>query len=66
MYTIAEGLLTKESYPFGKRKYEIAAGKNTKKALTLKIIALIYYHQPEPGSTVKIKFRLSFKILICK
>ena len=42
---IAEGALPKESYPFGKRKYEIPTGNNIKKALTLSDIALIYYHK---------------------
>ena len=41
---IAEGILTKEYYPFGKRKYEIPTGNNIKKALTLNDISLIYYH----------------------
>lgn len=47
---IAEGLLTKEYYPFGKRKYEIPTSNNVKKALTLKEIGLIYKHTLEPGS----------------
>ena len=44
---IGEGVLTKELYPFGKRKYEIPTGNNIKKALTLNDIAAIYYHKPE-------------------
>ena len=47
---IAEGMLTKEYYPFGKKKYEIPTGNNIKKALTLKDIAAIYNHKPEVGS----------------
>lgn len=47
---IAEGLLTKEYYPFGKRKYEIPTGNNIKKALTLKDIGAIYKYKLEPGS----------------
>ena len=47
---IAEGMLTKEYYPFGKKKYEIPTGNNIKKALTLKDIAAIYNHKPEAGS----------------
>jgi integrase/recombinase XerD len=47
---LAEGLLTKEYYPFGKRKYEIPTGNNIKKALTLKDIGSIFRHQLEPGS----------------
>ena len=47
---IAEGLLSKENYPFGKRKYEIPTGNNVKKAITLKDIGAIYNYQPKPGS----------------
>jgi integrase len=32
---IADGYLDKDSYPFGKRKYQIPSGKNTKKALKM-------------------------------
>lgn len=62
---IAEGLLTKEYYPFGKRKYEIPTGKNIKKALTLKSIALIYYHQSEPGSTADMAKDYWFFMYLC-
>ncbi len=47
---IAEGLLTSEYYPFGKKRYEIPTGNNVKKALTLKDIAKIYNYRPEAGS----------------
>ena len=47
---IAEGLLTKDLYPFGKKKYEIPTGNNIKKALTLNDISKIYYHKPTAGS----------------
>ena len=47
---IAEGMLTKEYYPFGKKRYEIPTGNNIKKALSLKDIASIYYYKPEPGT----------------
>jgi len=50
---IADGTLTKENYPFGKRKYEIASGNNFKKSLTIKDIASIYYYQPFAGTTVE-------------
>jgi len=62
---IAEGLLTKDYYPFGKRRYEIPTGKNIKKALTLKSIALIYYHQPEPGSTADMAKDYWFFMYLC-
>jgi integrase/recombinase XerD len=48
--SISEGILTKEYYPFGKRRYEIPTGNNIKKALTLNDIAKIYNYEPEPGS----------------
>lgn len=38
---IADGYLDKEAYPFGKRKYQIPAGKNIKKALNMVDIAAI-------------------------
>lgn len=47
---IAEGLLTNDLYPFGKKRYEIPTGNNIKKALTLNDIAAIYYHPTELGS----------------
>ncbi len=50
---IAEGLLTQDLYPFGKKRYEIPTGNNIKKALTIKDIAAIYYHPTEPGSVTK-------------
>ncbi|MFT4155904.1 tyrosine-type recombinase/integrase [Parafilimonas sp.] len=48
---IENGQITKEFYPFGKRKYEIPASKNTKKSLTLADIGLIYNYEPIPYST---------------
>lgn len=47
---IADGTLTKDYYPFGKKKYEIPTGRNIKKALTIKEIALIYYYEAKSGS----------------
>lgn len=47
---IADGLLSAEFYPFGKKKYEIPTGNNVKKALTIQDIGAIYNYQPEPGS----------------
>ncbi len=48
---ITDGLLSREYYPFGKKKYEIPTSNNIKKALTLKDIASIYYYKPKKGST---------------
>lgn len=50
---INDGLISKEYYPFGKRKYEIPASRNEKKALTLADIGLIYNYRAEPGSTAE-------------
>jgi integrase len=47
---ISDGMLSKEFYPFGKKRYEIPTGNNTKKALSLKDIAAIYYYQPIAGT----------------
>ena len=49
---IADGTLTREYYPFGKKKYEIPTGNNIKKALTLNDIASIYNYEAEPGSPI--------------
>jgi len=48
---ISEGTISNEHYPFGKRKYEIPTGTNTKKTLSLKDIKNIYYYQPQEKST---------------
>jgi integrase/recombinase XerD len=41
---IEQGVIMKDAYPFGRRKYEIPSGQNIKKALTLSEIQKIYYH----------------------
>jgi len=43
---IEEGLMVNTMYPFGRRKYQIPSGVNTKKALDLSTIKLLYDHQP--------------------
>lgn len=48
---ISEGIVSKQQYPFGKYKYQIPAGRNIKKALTLKEIEKIFSYEPEKGST---------------
>lgn len=45
--------MNKEAYPFGRRKYEIPAANNKKKALSLADIGLIYNYPPEPGTTAE-------------
>jgi len=47
---IDEGLITREYYPFGKKRYEIPTGNNIKKALTLKNIGAIYNYKATMGS----------------
>jgi integrase/recombinase XerD len=42
---IANGYLDKDAYPFGKRKYQIPSGKNTKRALKMVDIARIVNYQ---------------------
>ena len=44
---IEEGVITQQTYPFGKRKYQIPAGRNVKKALTLEDIQKIFDYQPQ-------------------
>lgn len=41
-----EGIIQREFYPFGKRKYQIPAGKNIKKALTIEEIKMIFDYIP--------------------
>ncbi|MEI6947353.1 site-specific integrase [Paraflavisolibacter sp. H34] len=48
---IAEGLISRDIYPFGKRKYVVPTGRNVKKALTLAEIGKIYYYEAEPGTS---------------
>jgi len=48
---IAEGILSKDHYPFGKRKYEVPTGKNIKKSMTLQEVGLIYFYSAVPGSS---------------
>jgi integrase/recombinase XerD len=47
---IEEGLMNKEDYPFGKRRYVIPASKNIKKALTLSEIGKIYHYEAIAGT----------------
>lgn len=47
---IADGMLTKDYYPFGKKRYGIPTGNNIKKNLSLKDIGTIFHYQPEHGT----------------
>jgi integrase/recombinase XerD len=50
---ISAGLIAKEMYPFGKRKYEIPSGRNIKKALTLVDVNKIFKFKTPKGSTAQ-------------
>ncbi|MCT4643688.1 MAG: site-specific integrase [Carboxylicivirga sp.] len=43
---ITEGHLDRDSYPFGKRKYQIPASNNKKKALTIDQIGQLFKYKP--------------------
>jgi integrase/recombinase XerD len=49
---IETGLVKKELYPFKKSKFQIPAGRNTKKALTLEEIGKIIAFETIPGSSM--------------
>lgn len=44
---IADGLISRESYPFGSRRYQPPASRNIKKALTLADIRKLMAYKPE-------------------
>ena len=50
---IEEGAFKKEDYPFGKRRYQIPAGRNVKKAISLADIQKLFSYQPETESESK-------------
>ena len=47
---INDGIVARENYPFGKRRYQIPAGQSTKKALNKLELKLIFEYKPEAGS----------------
>lgn len=47
---ISDGLITQEYYPFGKRKYQIPAGRNVKKALSREELKKLYQCKVEKGT----------------
>jgi integrase/recombinase XerD len=47
---IEEGAMSKEGYPFGKRRYQIPTGKNIKKALAGEEIGRIFKYDGIPGT----------------
>jgi integrase len=50
---IEAGIIAKERYPFGRRKYQIPAGRNVKKALTKAEIAKLFNYVPATKSEAK-------------
>lgn len=54
LYNIAvsSGIASADAYPFGKRKYEIPAGRNVKKALTLADVGKIFKYKTVPMTTM--------------
>lgn len=44
---IERGIISKENYPFGKKKYQIPTGRNVKKALSMDDISKFYYYEPD-------------------
>lgn len=62
---IADGVLAKDYYPFGKRKYEIPTSTNVKKALTKAEIGKLYSYQPEAGSPLEKAKDLWFFMYLC-
>ncbi|MEJ7820922.1 MAG: site-specific integrase [Chitinophagaceae bacterium] len=47
---IEAGMISRENYPFGKRKYQIPAPRNIKKALTKEEIKMIMYYDALPDT----------------
>lgn len=47
------GLVGKDRYPFGKRKFEIPNGQNIKKAIRLDEIKMIFEYECEEGSSIQ-------------
>jgi integrase len=50
---ISDTALSRDSYPFGKRRFEIPTGRNIKKAITLPVIGSIYNYKAVPGSNLE-------------
>lgn len=52
---IAEGEINNDTYPFGKRKYQIPSAKKVKKALNLEELAKLYHAEPKTKEEEKAK-----------
>lgn len=42
---IEDGIIKRDKYPFGRRRYQIPTSRNVKKALTLEDVSKIYYYE---------------------
>lgn len=52
---IERNLISKEYYPFSKRRYQVPTGRNVKKALALADIGKIFYYEPKTPQEAKAK-----------
>ncbi|MBK9934102.1 MAG: site-specific integrase [Cytophagaceae bacterium] len=52
---VEDGVMSREFYPFGKRKYTIPAGRNVKKALTIQEIKAIVNYKTKTDAEQKAK-----------
>ena len=43
---IEDGIIKRDRYPFGRRRYQVPTSRNIKKALTLEDVSKFYYYQP--------------------
>ncbi len=43
---IEDGLIKRDKYPFGRRRYQIPTSRNIKKSLKLEDVSKIYYYEP--------------------
>lgn len=41
------GIIKRDKYPFGRRKYQPPTGRNVKRSLTLENVATLYYYEPQ-------------------
>lgn len=60
---IATGDVNPELYPFGKRKYQVPASKNIKKALTLEDMEKIFLYEPKNEGEARSKDLFLFSYL---
>ena len=43
---IEDGIIKRDRYPFGRRRYQVPTSRNIKKALTIEDVSKFYYYQP--------------------